>query len=86
MPAPIRLQVRLSAEPKETIASAAAVLGVSVSEFVSSTVAQRVLTDSRVTRLSNPDRDIFLEMLDDVDRKPNAALVAAVSCYRALRQ
>lgn len=89
MPAPVRLQVRLSAETKNTIECAAVVLGVSVSEFVSSAVAreaQQVLNDSQITRLSNRDRDNFLEMLDDVERKPNAALVVAANRYKTLRQ
>ncbi len=80
-----RINVRISSELKETIEDAAAALGQSVSEFTISTVvreARLVLQESQVTRLSNRDRDVFLQMLDDVDRKPNAALKAAANRYR----
>ena len=80
-----RINVRISSELKETIEDAAAALGQSVNEFTISTVvreARLVLQESQVTRLSNRDRDLFLKMLDDVDRKPNAALQAAAKRYR----
>ena len=83
-----RINVRISSELKETIEDAAAALGQSVSEFTISTVvreARLVLQESQVTRLSNRDRDVFLQMLDDVDRKPNAALKAAANRYRKQR-
>ena len=89
MPASSQINFRVSRELKETIENVAKVLGLSVSEFIASTVvreARQVLQESQVTRLSNRDRDVFLKMLGNVDRKPNAALVAAVSCYRTLRQ
>ena len=89
MPAPIRLQVRLSAATKETIECAAAVLRVSANEFIVSAVAreaQQVLDESQITRLSNRDRDNFLKMLDDVERQPNSALVAAANRYKSLRR
>ena len=83
-----RINVRISSELKETIEDAAAALGQSVSEFTISTVvreARLVLQESQVTRLSNRDRDVFLQMLDDVDHKPNAALKAAANRYRKQR-
>ena len=83
-----RINVRISSELKETIEDAAAALGQSVNEFTISTVvreARLVLQESQVTRLSNRDRDVFLKMLDDVNRKPNAALKAAASRYRKQR-
>ena len=83
-----RINVRISSELKETIEDAAAALGQSVNEFTISTVvreARLVLQESQVTRLSNRDRDVFLQMLDDVDRKPNAALKAAANRYRKQR-
>ena len=83
-----RINVRISSELKQTIEDAAASIGQSVSEFTISTVvreARLVLQESQVTRLSNRDRDLFLKMLDDVDRKPNAALKAAANRYRKQR-
>ncbi len=83
-----RINVRISSELKETIEDAAAAMGQSVSEFTISTVvreARIVLQESQVTRLSNRDRDLFLKMLDDVNRKPNAALKAAANRYRKQR-
>lgn len=80
-----RINVRISSDLKHTIEEAAAALGQSVSEFTISTVvreARQVLKESKVTCLSNRDRDLFLKMLDDVDRKPNAALKAAANRYR----
>lgn len=83
-----RINVRISSELKHTIENAAAALGQSVSEFTISTVvreARHVLQESEITRLSNRDRDIFLKILDDADRKPNAALKAAANRYRKQR-
>jgi uncharacterized protein (DUF1778 family) len=79
-----RINVRLSSELKQTIEEAAAALGQTVSEFAVSTVvreARQVLQQAQVTRLSNRDRDRFLEALDAVDSKPNAALKAAARRY-----
>jgi uncharacterized protein (DUF1778 family) len=79
-----RINVRLPSELKQTIEAAAAALGQSVSEFAVSTVvreARQVLQETRVTRLSNRDRDRFLEALDAVDLKPNAALKTAAKRY-----
>lgn len=83
-----RINVRLSRELKQTIESAAAALGQSVSEFAISTVvreARHVLQDAQVTRLSNRDRDQFLRVLDEADAKPNATLKAAASRYEKRR-
>ena len=79
-----RINIRLPSELKQTIESAAATLGQTVSEFAVSTVvreAHQVLQESRVTRLSNRDRDRFLEALDAIDAKPNAALKVAAQRY-----
>lgn len=83
-----RINVRLPSELKQTIEDAASALGQSVSEFVISTVvreARLVLQDAQITRLSNRDRDRFLEALDSIDAKPNAALKAAARRYGKLR-
>jgi uncharacterized protein (DUF1778 family) len=79
-----RINVRLPSELKQTIEEAAAALGQTVSEFTISTVVQearQVLQAAQVTRLSQRDRDRFLEALDDVDATPNAALRAAARRY-----
>ena len=83
-----RINVRISSELKQTIESAAAALGQSVSEFAISTVvreARQVLQDALMTHLSNRDRDQFLKALDSVDTQPNAALKAAARRYGKLR-
>jgi len=80
-----RLNFRLPAELKETIAQAAAQLGQSVSDFAVSTLVQsarNVIQQHRVTKLSNRDRDIFIAMLDDADAKPNKTLAAAARKYK----
>ncbi len=83
-----RINVRLPIELKQTIEEAASVLGQTVSEFAISTVvreARQVLQNAQITRLSNRDRDRFLEALDAADVKPNAALKAAARRYGKLR-
>ena len=84
MPTSSQIHIRVSHELKEMIENAAIVQGQSVNGFIASTVvreAQHVLQESQVTRLSNRDRDIFLKMLNEVDRKPNATLQAAANRY-----
>lgn len=79
-----RLNFRLPFELKETIEAAAACLGQSVTDFAISTLVQnarQVLEQTNVTRLSNRDRDIFVELLHDVDAEPNAALANAARRY-----
>lgn len=84
-----RINVRLSRELKQTIEDAASAVGQTVSEFALSTVireVRHVLQAAQVTRLSNRDRDRFLDALDAVDAKPNAALKTAARRYlRAVR-
>jgi uncharacterized protein (DUF1778 family) len=80
-----RLQLRLAADLKREIEEAAAHLGQSVSEFAISTlvqVARDVNEQQKITKLTNRDRDIFLAMLDDVDREPNKALIEAAEFYK----
>lgn len=80
-----RINVRLSSELKQTIEAAAAALGQTVSEFTISTVvreARQVIHDAEVTRLSNRDRDVFLEALKATDASPNAALKTAAKRYK----
>lgn len=83
-----RINVRLPIELKQTIEDAASALGQSVSEFAISTVvreARNVLQNMQVTRLSNRDRDLFLQALDAAESKPNTALKAAARRYGKLR-
>ena len=80
-----RLNFRLSVESKQTIEQAAAELGQSVSDFAISTLVQsarKVLQENEQTRLTNRDRDLFLEMLDQTSSKPNEALRKAAKRYR----
>ena len=83
-----RINVRLPSELKQTIEEAASALGQTVSEFAISTVvreARQVLHNVQITRLSNCDRDRFLEALDAAHAKPNTALKAAARRYGKLR-
>jgi uncharacterized protein (DUF1778 family) len=80
-----RLNVRLPAELKTMIETAAAQLGQSVSDYAVSTLVQNarnVLHQHTVTVLSNHDRDIFVALLDNMDAKPNKALLEAAKRYR----
>ncbi|MBC7964786.1 MAG: DUF1778 domain-containing protein [Fuerstia sp.] len=83
-----RINVRLPSELKQTIEEAASALGQTVSEFAISTVvreARQVLHNAQITRLSNRDRDRFLQALDAADARPNTALKAAARRYGKLR-
>ena len=80
-----RLNFRLPAELKETIAEAAAQLGQTVSDFAISTLAttaRQVLQEHQVTRLSQRDREAFIAMLDDDAAEPGKALRAAAQRYK----
>ena len=80
-----RLNFRLAGELKKTIEEAAAQMGQTVSDFAVSTLVQtarRILHEQQVTRLSERDRQFFVEMLDDQSTKPNRALVKAANRYR----
>jgi uncharacterized protein (DUF1778 family) len=80
-----RLNVRLPSDLKQTIEQAAAVLGQSITDFTISTVvreARHVIQDAQVTRLSNRDRDAFLDALESADAKPNNALKTAARRYK----
>jgi uncharacterized protein (DUF1778 family) len=80
-----RLNFRLAGELKKTIEEAAAQMGQTVSDFAVSTLVQtarRILHDQQVTRLSERDRQLFVQMLDDPSTKPNPTLVKAAKRYR----
>lgn len=80
-----RLNFRLNREFKKIIEDAAAHTGQTVSDFAISTLVEasrRVLHDQHITRLSERDRQLFIEMLDDGTTKPNEALVKAAKRYK----
>jgi uncharacterized protein (DUF1778 family) len=80
-----RLNFRLPSDLKEVIEEAAASLGQSVSDFAVSTLVQQarsVIEQRDVTALSDRDRDRFMALLDDVEARPNAALVKAARRYK----
>ncbi len=80
-----RINFRLPSELKQTIEQAAAQLGQTVSDFSVSTLlreARDVLQQSEQTRLSDRDRDKFLEILKSPEVPPNEALKAAAQRYK----
>jgi uncharacterized protein (DUF1778 family) len=80
-----RLNFRLPSELKQVIDEAAAHLGQSVSDFAVSTLvheARAVIERRNVTVLSDSDRERFIEMLDDAEARPNAALAGAAKRYK----
>lgn len=71
-----RLEQRLSPRAKSIIEQAAALQGVSASEFARShtlQAARETIGRMEVTRLSDEDRDAFLRAFDDAC--PNEALI-----------
>jgi uncharacterized protein (DUF1778 family) len=71
-----RLDVRLRNEQKKLIEQAAGYLGQSISAFTTATLvreAQEVVERFGTVRLTDRDRDIFLDLLDNPP-KPNAKL------------
>lgn len=71
-----RLDVRLGAEQKELIERAAGFLGQSISAFTVATLvgqAEQVIERFGMLRLSDRDRDAFLNALDNAP-EPNAKL------------
>jgi uncharacterized protein (DUF1778 family) len=83
-----RLNVRLTPTLKKAIEEAAAVAGLTVSDFAISTLSQaarQVVEQENVTELTNRDRDRFLALLDEPVQKPSRALKDAAAKYRKLR-
>jgi uncharacterized protein (DUF1778 family) len=79
-----RLDLSISVEAKALIERAAAAQGRSVSDFAKEALTQSAraaLEDGAVVRLSDRDRDLFLQMLD-ADPVPNAALEQAARRHR----
>lgn len=79
-----RMNFRLPPEIKERIENAAMVSGVTVTDFAISALAnsaEEVLEKNRTRTLSDRDRDIFLNMLENPP-EPNEALKKAVKNYK----
>ena len=79
-----RFNFRLPADIKERIEKAAIVSGLTVTDFAINALAStadEVLDKHRNRILSDRDRDIFLDMLENPP-EPNEALLAAVQEYR----
>ena len=82
-----RLDFRLNVDAKLLIEQAAAAKGQTVSDFAVSTLvrsAEEVLERLERRRLSDRDRDRFLELLDSND-EPSPALKRAARDYRRSR-
>jgi uncharacterized protein (DUF1778 family) len=81
---PARLDFRLDKEAKQLIEQAAAASGQTVSDFAVSTLvrhAHDVLDRQDRRRLSDRDRDRFLDMLER-DEQPNDELQRAARTYK----
>ena len=79
-----RLNFRLPIELKERIEKAAIISGVTVTDFavnILANSADEVLEKHQTRTLSNKDRDIFLEMLENPPQ-PNEALLNAVKEFK----
>ena len=80
-----RINFRLNSELKRTIEDAAAHSGQSLSDFATSTLiqaARQILHDQQVTLLTDRDRQLFVEMLDEESTEPNQALIKAAKRYK----
>ena len=79
-----RLNFRLPNEVKEVIERAAAISGLTVTDFAINALvnsANEVLERHQTRTLSDRDRDVFLALLDS-DQEPNEALKSAARDYR----
>jgi len=80
----VRLYLRLDAELKRIIETAATWQGHSTTDFAIETLVERARAITRehdFTLLSNRDRKAFISMLDDESAGPNRALAAAARKY-----
>ena len=72
-----RMEIRIGSEFKHEIEAAAAVLGISVSSFVSASaleVARRVRKEHSTAQMNNAERDAFLLLLSEPP-EPTEALI-----------
>lgn len=79
----VRLNVRLPLHVKERVEKAAIISGLTVTDFaihVLANSADEVLERHNTRTLSDRDRDLFLQMLDNPP-KPNEALRKAAQRY-----
>jgi uncharacterized protein (DUF1778 family) len=79
-----RLDARVSHKEKELIETAASLRGVSITDFLRTTVtdaANRIIRESEVLTLAERSRKIFVETLLNPP-KPNDAAIAAVRRFR----
>jgi uncharacterized protein (DUF1778 family) len=85
---PTRIDFRTTHEVKGMIEQAAAINGLTVSEFIKVTMiakSHEILAQHEMRVLSDRDRDTFLALLEE-PAQPNAALRAAAARYkRAVR-
>lgn len=80
-----RINFRLPTELKQSIEAAAAITGQTVSDFAVSVLAQsakEVVQEHDVTVLTQRDRKMVMELLDDIDLKPNKKLRSAAQFYK----
>lgn len=83
-PKTARVDIRTTPEAREMIAQAAMLQGLTIAEYAKATLtrdAQMVVEQHETRRLSDRDRDLFLQLLD-TPPAPNAALRAAAAEFR----
>jgi uncharacterized protein (DUF1778 family) len=81
-----RLNIRIRPDIKDRIEKAASISGKTITDFAVSALsetADEILDHYHVTELSNRDRDIFLNILDQKS-KPNDLLVRAAKTHKRL--
>jgi uncharacterized protein (DUF1778 family) len=81
-----RLDLRLPADQKLEIERAAALSGQTVSNYILGTMvpkSRKVIREAEVITLSARDRARVMAALDNVEAKPNAALLRAAKRYNA---
>lgn len=79
-----RVDFRTTPEVKALIEQAAALYGMTVSEYIKATVVEKsrqVIAQSEMRVLSDRDRDLFLALLD-APAAPNTALLAAAADFK----
>jgi uncharacterized protein (DUF1778 family) len=87
-PSGSRYDFRLQASEKKTIEHAAALLGMSLTQFARTALLERareVASAHQAAVLSDRDRDALLALLD-ADAAPNARLARAAARYRKFKK
>ena len=82
-----RLNFRLSRDVKERIEKAAAIAGMSVSDFAASRLAaaaDEIMERHNRIVLDNAERDFFLALLEAPDKEPTPEARRAIARYNAL--